>query len=128
MDGGRVLHDDMKFYWNLDQKKAIRITHVAALEHANLESMRMYISGRETPGNDWHTVNPTENMFPMPLDTNAGNAVYNGPAAFPRAELIHNQKAYLEIMDSGTSIPAWAATVSGAMVAFWGKKFEGLPT
>jgi hypothetical protein len=46
---------------------------------------------------------------------------------FPRgAELIHNQKAYLEIKDNGTAIPAWASGVSGAMVAFWGKKFVGL--
>ena len=126
MDGNRVLHDDMKFDWNLDRKKAIRITHVAALEHTNLEYMRMNINGRETPGNEWNVVNETENMFPMPLDPNAGNAVYNGPAAFPRAELIHNQKAYLEVMDDGTSVPAWASGVSGAMVAFWGKKFEGL--
>jgi hypothetical protein len=127
MDGNRVLHDDMKLYWNLDRKKAIRLTHVAALEHANLESMRMYINGRETPGNNWNIVNETENMFPMPLDPNALTAVYQGPAAFPRAELVHNQMAYLEVMDNGTSIPAWAAGVQGAMVAFWGKKFEGLP-
>lgn len=127
MSGNRVLHDDMEYYWNLDNKKATRITHIAALEHANLESMRMYISGRETPGNEWAVVNNTENMYPMPLDPNALTAVYNGPAAFPRAELLHNMKAYLEIMDNGTSIPAWAAGVQGAMIAVWGKKYEGLP-
>jgi len=127
MDGNRVLHDDMKMYWNLGRKRAIRLTHVAALEHANLEYMRMYIGGRETPGNAWHIVNETENMFPMPLDPNALTAVYQGPTAFPRAELVHNQMAYLEVKDNGTSIPAWAAGVQGAMVAFWGKKFEGLP-
>lgn len=128
MSGNRVLHDDMEYYWNLDRKKAIRITHVASLEHANIDSMRMYISGRETPGNEWAVVNNTENMYPMPLDPNALTAVYNGPAAYPRAELIHNQKAYLEIMDNGVSVPAWAAGVQGAMIAVWGKKFEGLPT
>lgn len=127
MSGSRVLHDDMEYYWNLDHKKATRITHVAALDHANLASMRMYISGRETPGNDWSVVNNTENMYPMPLAPNAANTIYVGPAAYPRAELIHNQKAYLEIMDDGTSIPAWAAGVQGAMVAVWGKKYEGLP-
>lgn len=127
MDGNRVLHDDMKLYWNLDKKKAIRLTHVAALEHANLKYMRMYISGRETPGNEWHIVDPDQNMFPMPLNPNSANISYNGPAVFPRgAELIHNQKAYLEIKDNGTAIPAWASGVSGAMVAFWGKKFVGL--
>jgi hypothetical protein len=117
----------MEYYWNLDKKKATRITHVASLEHANIESMRMYISGREAPGNDWAVVNNTENMYPMPLDPNALTAVYNGPAAYPRAELIHNQKAYLEIMDNGVSVPAWAAGVQGAMIAVWGKKYEGLP-
>ena len=127
MDGNRVLHDDMKFYWNLDEKKAIRITHVAALEQTNLKYMRMYISGRETPGNEWHIIDTSQNMFPMPLDPDASVNTYRGPAAFPRAELIHNQKAYLEVKDDGTSIPAWASGVSGAMVAFWGKKFEGLP-
>jgi len=128
MDGNRVLHDDMKFYWNLDKKKAVRITNVAVLEHAHLKYMRMYIGGRETPGNEWHIVDAEQNMFPMPLDPTASDTIYNGPAAFPRAELIHNQMAYLEIMDDGTSIDAWASGTSGAMVAFWGKKFEGLPT
>lgn len=126
MDGNRVLHDDMKMYWNLNEKKAIRLTHVGVLEHTNLESMRMYISGRETPGNEWAVVNETENMYPMPLSPNANQDIYNGPAAFPRAELVHNQIAYLEIKDDGTSIPAWASGVSGAQVAFWGKKFTGL--
>ena len=127
MDGNRVLHDDMKFYWNLDKKKAIRLTHVAALEHAHLEYMRMYINGRETPGNNWNVVNETENMFPMPLTDDANVGAYNGPAAFPRAELVHNQMAYLEVKDDGTSIPAWSASAAGVMVAFWGKKFDGLP-
>lgn len=126
MDGNRVLHDDMKFYWNLDRKKGVRITHVAALEHLHLASMRMNMSGRETPGNEWLTVNETENRFPMPQDPNALTAVYNGPAELPRAELIHGRKVYLEVKDDGTSIPAWAAGVQGAMVAIWGKKFEGL--
>lgn len=126
MDGNRVLHDDMKFYWNLNKKRAIRLTHVAALEHANLEYMRMNINGRETPGNEWNIINEDENMFPMPLDPNALTAVYNGPASLPRAELVHNQIAYIEVKDNGTSVPAWAAGVQGAMVAFWGKKFEGL--
>ncbi|OEU75016.1 MAG: hypothetical protein BA864_14175 [Desulfuromonadales bacterium C00003093] len=128
MDGNRVLHDDMKFYWNLDQKKAVRLTHVAALQQANLKYMRMYISGRENPGNEWHIVDLEQNMFPMPLNPLTANMSYVGPAEFPRAELIHNQKAYLEVKDDGTSIPAWASGVSGAMIAFWGKKFEGLPT
>lgn len=126
MAGNRVLHPDMEYYWNLDRKRAVRITHVAALEHANLAWMRMYISARETPGNDWKCVNPTENMFPMPLNPDAANISYVGPAEFERAELLHNQKGYLEIMDDGTSIPAWASGVSGAMVAVWGKMFEGL--
>ena len=127
MDGNRVLHDDMKLHWNLDMKKAVRLTHIAALEQTNLKYMRMNINGRETPGNEWLIVDEQQNMYPMPLTPNANEARYVGPAVFPRrAELIHNQQAYLEIMDDGTSIPAWASGVSGAMVAFWGKKFEGL--
>lgn len=128
MEGNRVLHDDMKFYWNLNEKKAVRITHVAALKHANLKYMRMYISGRENPGNEWHIIDEDQGMFPMPLTPDASEKVYVGPGAFPRAELIHNQKAYLEIKDDGTSIDAWASATSGAMLAIWGKKFEGLPT
>lgn len=128
MEGARVLHDDMKFYWNFDQKKAIRLTHVAANRQANLKYMRMWVSGRETPGNEWHIIDGDQNMFPMPLSANANEDIYVGPGAFPRAELIHNQKAYLEVMDDGTAVPAWASGVEGAMIAFWGKKFEGLPT
>lgn len=126
MDGNRVLHDDMKFYWNLDQKKAVRITHVGVKTQTNLKYMRMYINGRENPGNEWHIVDTEQNMFPMPLSDDANVDIYNGPAAFPRAELIHNQYAYLEVKDDGTSIPAWSASATGAMVAFWGKKFTGL--
>lgn len=127
MDGNRVLHDAMKMYWNLDMKKAVRLTHIAALRHANLKYMRMYVSGRESPGNEWHIVDPEQNMFPMPLNPNAANVSHVGPFVFPRgAELIHNQKAYLEIKDNGTAVPAWASGTSGAMIAFWGKKFEGL--
>ena len=128
MEGSRVLHDDMTFYWNLDQKKATRITHIAANRQANLKYMRMYVSGRENPGNEWHIIDADQNMFPMPLSANANEDIYVGPGAFPRAELIHNQKAYLEVMDDGTAVPAWASGVEGAMIAFWGKKYEGLPT
>jgi len=90
--------------------------------------MRMYVSGRENPGNEWHIIDEDQTMFPMPLSADASETINVGPGAFPRAELIHNQKAYLEVMDDGTAVPAWAASVEGAMVAFWGKKFEGLPT
>jgi hypothetical protein len=128
MEGNRVLHDDMKYYWNFDMKKAIRITHVAALKHAHLKYMRMYVSGRENPGNEWHIVDEDQNMFPMPLSPDASETINVGPGEFARAELIHNQKAYLEIMDDGTSIDAWASGTSGAMIAMWGKRFEGLPT
>ena len=67
-----------------------------------------------------------EPMFPMPLDPDAEEKIYVGPAELPRPELIWNQKAYLEIKDDGTSIPAWSSGTQRAMVALWGKKFEGL--
>lgn len=125
-DGRYVLHSFMDLGWNLDKDEAVRITHAGVLEHTNIESMRVWVSGRETPGNDYHVVNPTENMFPMPLDVNAANATYVGPAELARPELIWNQKAYLELKDDGTSVPAWADGVQSAMVMLMGKKFEGL--
>jgi hypothetical protein len=126
-DGRNVLRDFMDLGWNLDKDEAVRVTHIGVVEHTNIESMRIWVSGRETPGNDYHVVNPTENMFPMPLDSNAANATYVGPAELPRAELLWNQKAYMELKDDGTSVPAWATgPVTGAMVMLMGKKFEGL--
>jgi len=125
-DGRYVLHTFMDLGWNLDKDEAVRITHAGVLEHTNLESMRVWISGRETPGNDYHVVNETENMFPMPLDVNDTNITYVGPAELARSELIWNQKAYLELKDDGTAIPAWADGVQGAMVMVMGKRFEGL--
>ena len=122
--GSRVLHDFMELYWNFDEKNAVRLTHIGVLEHDNLGYVRVYVSGRESPGNDWMIANSTENMFPMPLNPDANVHHYHGPAKLPRAELIHNQKAYLEIKDTGTSIPAWASGVSGTMVAVWGKRFK----
>ena len=125
-DGKYVLHTWMDLGWNLDEDEAVRLTHVGVVPRTNLDYMRMWISGRETPGNDWHEINEDKNMFPMPLDPNALTAIYNGPRELARPELVWNQKAYLELKDNGTSVPAWAAAVDGAMVAIWGKTFEGL--
>ena len=125
-EGRYVLHPWMDLSWNLDKDEAVRVERVGVLDHANIDWMRMWVSGRETPGNDWHVVNNTENGFPMPLDINTANATHVGPAEFPRPELLFNQKAYLELQDDGTSVPAWAAGVQGSMVAIMGKKFEGL--
>lgn len=125
-DGRYVLHPFMDLSWNLDKDEAVRVTHVGVLENDHIKYMRMWVSGRETPGNDWHIVNNTENMFPMPLDPNADTDIFVGPAVFPRPELIYNEKAYLELKDDGTSVGAWASSTQSAMVAMWGKKFEGL--
>jgi len=125
-EGRYVLHTFMDMGWNLDKDEAIRVTHVGVTPRTNLDYMRMWVSGRETPGNDWNNINEDVNMFPMPLDPNALTAIYAGPVALPRPELIWNQKAYLEMKDNGTSVPAWAAAADGAMVAIWGKLFEGL--
>jgi len=125
-DGRYVLHPFMDLSWNLDKDEAVRVTHVAALENAHIKYMRMWISGRETPGNDWNITNTTENMYPMPLDPNADEKIYVGPAELPRPELIYNERAYLEVQDDGTSVAAWADGTQSAMVAMWGKKFEGL--
>jgi len=122
--GRYVLHDYMDLSWNLDRTEAVQVTHVAVSDIANMKQMRMYVSGRESPGNDWHVTKLGNNMFPMPLDATAAQKIYVGPTALPKPELIYNQKAYLEIMDDGTQIPAWAATVTGAMVSVWGNKFE----
>ena len=122
--GRYVLHDFMDLSWNFDQTEAIQLTHVAVSDRANLKQMRMYVSGREAPGNDWHVVTSGDNMFPMPLTDTAAEIVHVGPAELPKPELIYNQKAYLELMDDGTSIVAWASGVTGAMIAMWGKKFE----
>jgi len=125
-DGRNVLHNFMDLSWNLDEDEAVRLTHIGVVPRAHLDYMRIWVSGRETPGNDWHNINEDVNMFPMPLDPNALTAIYNGPVALPRPELIWNQRAYLEIKDDGTSIPAWSAADDGAMVSLWGKVFEGL--
>lgn len=125
-EGKYVLHPFMDLGWNLDKDEARRITHIATLPHANCKYMRVWISGRESPGNEWNIVNTTEPMYPMPLDPDADEKIYVGPAALPRPELIWNQKAYLEIKDDGTSVGPWASGVQKAMVALWGKTFEGL--
>jgi hypothetical protein len=125
-DGRYVLHSFMDLGWNLDKDEAVRITHVGVLPHANIEYMRVWVSGRESPGNDWHIVNEDEPMFPMPLDPDAEQTIHTGPAELPRSELIWNQKAYLELKDDGTSVGAWASGVQKAMVMLMGKTFEGL--
>ncbi len=122
--GTRVLHDFMDLSWNFTKKDAIRLTHMGVMEHANLGYVRLYISGRESPGNDWLIANDTENMFPMPLSSDATTYHFHGPAAFPRAEMVYNQQAWLEVKDNGTAVPAWADGVSGTMVALWGKRFK----
>jgi len=122
--GRYVLHDFMDLSWNFDRTEAVQVTHVGVSDRVNLKQMRMYVSGRETPGNEWHVVTESENMFPMPLSADASENIYVGPAELAKPELIYNQKAYLELMDDGTSIPAWASGVTGAMIAVWGKKFE----
>jgi len=124
--GKYVLHNFMELDWNLDNDEAVRLTHIGVVPRTNLDYMRVWASGRETPGNDWQNINEDVNMFPMPLDSNALTAIYSGPVALPRPELIWNQKAYLELKDNGTSVPAWTAAEDGAMVALWGKVFEGL--
>ena len=125
-EGKYVLHSFMDLGWNLDTDEAVRITHIGVLPHANIEYMRVWVSGRESPGNDWHIVNEDEPMFPMPLDPDADQIIHTGPAELPRSELIWNQKAYLELKDDGTSVGAWASGVQKAMVMLMGKKFEGL--
>lgn len=122
--GRYVLHDFMDLSWNFDQTEAIQVTHLGVSDRANLKQVRMYVSGRESPGNDWHVVTSGENVFPMPLTDTAAETVYVGPAEMPKPELIYNQKAYLELMDDGTSIDAWAGGTTGIMLAMWGKKFE----
>jgi len=120
----RVMHDFMQLYWNFTEKDALRLTHMGVLTHENLGYVRVYIDGRDTPGNDWQVANEDENMFPMPLNPDATTYMFKGPAPLLRPETIYNDKAYIEIKDTGTAVPAWASGVSGAMVAVWGKRIR----
>ncbi len=82
----------------------------------------MYKHGRTT--NPWMNARIDENELPMALGERADTIVYNGPAKLMKPVLIWDEKAQIEILDDGTSVPAWSDGVSSAMVAVWGKSYE----
>lgn len=120
--GTRVNKDFMDFYWNYNEDEAVMITHIGSLLCTNLEGVRVYKHGRSM--NPWFNARIDESELPMPMLEHAGSLVYQGPPKLPRPILVWNEKAQVEVIDDGTSIPAWSDGVSSAMVALWGKYYE----
>lgn len=120
--GTRVNKDFMDFFWNYDETEATMLTHMGVLRCDNLESVRVYKHGRST--NPYMNARVDENENPMPMLERTDAVVYNGPAKLMKPVLVWDEKAQVEILDDGTSIPAWSSGVSSAMVALWGKSYE----
>jgi hypothetical protein len=51
--------------------------------------------------------------------------VFNGPAKLGRGFWVWNEKAAIQIKDTGTVIPAWSTTPTrGVKLQWWGKRIE----
>jgi hypothetical protein len=120
-DGQRVGADWQVLSYNLDKRDAIKVTHIGVKSHKNLKYVRLARSGRAI---DYiHEVMLGSNPLEMPAGRYIEHETH-GPAKLPRSFLLWNDQGGVEVLDNGTSIPAWSASNEGVMVALYGKKYE----
>lgn len=123
MTGNKVNNSWQELAWNFDKKEAVKITHLGLLSHTNAEALRLYKSGRSKLPE--YRIQPTINPLPMPLGLHTDNMVFNGPAKLGRGFWVWNEKASIQVKDTGTVIPAWSTTPTrGVKLQWWGKRIE----
>lgn len=121
MTGNKVNQSWQELSWNLDKKEAVKITHLGLLSHSNLETLRLFKTGRAKLPE--YRCSPSINPLPIGQGLYTDDLMYNGPARLGRGFWVWNEKASVQIKDNGTAVPAWAATPTrGAKIQFWGKK------
>jgi len=119
---GAVDWDWQNLSWNLvNKEKAFLVNALGVIPHANAKALRLYVEGRIT--------NPEFSIKPMPDVNEFPPAMFYevatndtlkriGPRFLVKPFLFHGVKGGIQVIDSGTSIPA-----NGVEVHVYGTQF-----
>jgi hypothetical protein len=119
---GNVAEDWMKMWFNLvNRDRAYLVNYLGVIPHTNSKALRLYVDGRITNPEYPTYAYPGYNTFypAMYYDVATNNGVKSaGPVKLKAPFLFHGVKGGIQILDSGTSIPA-----NGAEVHVYGVEF-----
>jgi hypothetical protein len=120
----RIIWPSQEMFWQpMPMNEAIQITDIGVIGHPNLEHIEFYKSGNTTQ-TELRADTVTLQYAPPVTRDPAMDGVLNGPNKLPRIfTVMPGEKAGLRMIDTGTSIPAWAAGVDGVKIMAYGYKF-----
>ena len=119
---GGVAESWMNLSWNLVEKsEAYLVNALGVIPHSNSKALRLFVTGRLTAPEYPIAPLPDVNYFypAMYYDTATNDKVKRpGPVFLPKPFLFHGVKGGVQVIDTGTSIPA-----NGVEVHVYGVKF-----
>jgi len=121
-EGNRVVSAEQHLKWSPSKFEAYQLKHVAVGVHTNQKYLRFLQGGRAF--DTTYRIDPLINMIMFPQSPGISDQSQVGPYELPKSVWAWNENLSVQIKDNGTSIPAWASGVSGAMVGIWGYHYK----